>query len=156
MVETEALFSAVLDTTSDAVMVTDRAGIIRRINPAFEKLTGFASGTLVGKDARELFRDINDPEFCEELWEHGTAPRNYPSVRSKHSDGRAQVHALNMTPISDTAGQPSQFIAVILSESFQTDAATGETRRAKHPQCKTRQQVYRIAGNGPRPLHAGQ
>jgi diguanylate cyclase (GGDEF)-like protein/PAS domain S-box-containing protein len=132
MVETEALFSAVLDSTSDAVMVTDRDGIIRRINPAFEKLTGFVPSALLGKDARELFREINDPEFCEELWEQATAPRHYPSVRSKHADGRAQVHALSMTAINDNSGAPSQFVAVILSESFQTDAASGETRRVGH------------------------
>ena len=132
MVETEALFSAVLDATADAVMVTDRTGMIRRINPAFEKLTGFDPGALVGKDARTLFEDINDPEFCDGLWEETTSPRHYPSVRSKHSDGRAQVHALSMTSINDGSGNPSQFLAVILSDSFQTDAASGETRRVGH------------------------
>ena len=132
MVETEALFSAVLDATADAVMVTDRGGVIRRVNPAFEKLTGFEPNTLVGRDARELFSEINDSEFCEELWQQGETPRYYPSVRSKHADGRAQVHALSMTAITDDGGQPSQYVAVILSESFQTDAASGETRRVGH------------------------
>jgi diguanylate cyclase (GGDEF)-like protein/PAS domain S-box-containing protein len=132
MVEMEALFSAVLDATADAVMVTDRSGRIRRVNPAFEKLTGFDPATLVGRDARELFAEINDPEFCEDMWVQGEAPRYYPQVRSKHADGRAQVHALSMTSINDQAGKPSQFVAVILSESFQTDAATGETRRVGH------------------------
>jgi diguanylate cyclase (GGDEF)-like protein/PAS domain S-box-containing protein len=132
MVETEALFSAVLDATADAVMVTDRGGFIRRVNPAFEKLTGFEPGSLVGRDARALFADINDAEFCAELWEQGETPRYYPSVRSKHADGRAQVHALSMTAITDGTGKPSQFVAVILSESFQTDAASGETRRVGH------------------------
>ena len=112
-------------------MVTDKAGTIRRINPAFEKLAGFNPASLIGKDARELFSDINDAEFCEGLWEKG-ASRHYPSVRSKHADGRAQVHALSMTSINDGDSQPSQFVAVILSESFQTDAATGETRRVGH------------------------
>ncbi len=131
MVETEALFTAVLDATADAVMVTDRAGFIRRVNQAFGKLTGFDPALLVGRDARELFRDINDDEFCDELWNEG-APRHYPSVRSKHADGRAQVHALCMTSIRDDAGEASQFLAVILSESFQTDAVTGESRRVGH------------------------
>lgn len=132
MVEMEALFSAVLDATADAVMVTDRKGLIRRVNPAFEKLTGFDPAKLVGRDARELFADVNDDEFCAELWEEGEAPRYYPQVRSKHADGRAQVHALSMTSITDQSGEPSQFLAVILSESFQTDAASGETRRVGH------------------------
>ena len=67
MPEAEALFAAVLDATADAVMVTDRAGMICRINPAFHRLTGFGAEALVGRDARELFRDINSIEFCDEL-----------------------------------------------------------------------------------------
>ncbi len=129
MVETEALFSAVLDATADAVMVTDRTGVIRRINPAFEKLTWFDPSMLLGKDARELFSDINDDQFLGELWAEGAAPRHYPQVRSKHADGRAQVHALSMTSVNDAAGQPSQFVAVILSESLQGDINSTEARR---------------------------
>ena len=133
MVETEGLFSAVLDATADAVMVTDRSGVIRRVNLAFEKLTGFDPGVLIGRDARDLFRDINDAQFCDELWDDGGAPRHYPQVRSKHADGRAQVHALSMTAVIDTSGKPSQYVAVILSESFQTDAASGvKTRQIGH------------------------
>lgn len=129
MADAEALFAAVLDATADAVMVTDRAGMICRINPAFHKLTGFSSDALIGRDARDLFADINSEEFCSELWSEDPDSRFYPSIRSKHADGRAQVHALNMTPIRDAAGDPSRFVAVILSESFQSDAASGETRR---------------------------
>ncbi len=129
MSDPAALFAAVLDATSDAVLLTDRAGNIRDVNPAFNKLTGFAPGALIGKDARELFRDLNDAGFCDELWSDAPAPRHYASVRSKHADGRAQVHGLSMTPIRDDAGAPTDFLAVILSESFQTDAASGETRR---------------------------
>lgn len=129
MADSEALFAAVLDATADAVMVTDQAGMICRINPAFHRLTGFDGDALVGRDARELFAEINSADFCDELWTDGTEPRFYPSVRSKHADGRAQIHALNMTPIRDASGQPSRFLAVILSDSFQSDANSGETRR---------------------------
>ncbi len=132
MVETEALFSAVLDATADAVMVTDRAGMIRRVNLAFGKLTGFEPAALIGKDARELFSEINDTEFLGELWDEALTPRNYPKVRSKHADGRAQVHALSMTSVNDQNGQPSQFVAVILSDSFQTDAGGGQARQMGH------------------------
>jgi diguanylate cyclase len=130
--DAEALFTAMLDSTGDAVILTDRAGVIRRTNPAFHKLTGFAPGSLTGKDARELFRDLNDPEFCDQLWSGALEPRLYPSVRSKHADGRAQLHALSFTPIRDGDGEAGQYLAVILSESFQTDAGGGQTRRVGH------------------------
>jgi diguanylate cyclase (GGDEF)-like protein/PAS domain S-box-containing protein len=133
MAEPGRFFSAVLDATGDAVILTDRAGIIRQVNPAFHKLMGFAPGSLIGKDARELFADVNDAGFCDELWS-SEAPetRHYTAVRSKHSDGRAQVHGLSMTPIRDDHGGAADFLAVILSDSLQADAANGEVRRVGH------------------------
>ncbi len=43
--------------------------------------------------------------------------RFYPSMRPKHADGRAHLHALNMTPIRDTTGQPSRFVEAKLSKT---------------------------------------
>jgi diguanylate cyclase len=131
MTQPDALFQAVLDATSDAVMVTDRAGVIARVNPAFEKLTGHNRETLVGMNARDLFSEHNDEDFCNSLWAKRER-QHFESVRSKHADGKAQLHSLTMTPIHDAAGEPSQFVALILSETFQTDAASGTTRKVGH------------------------
>jgi diguanylate cyclase (GGDEF)-like protein/PAS domain S-box-containing protein len=127
----DALFQAVLETTSDAVMLTDRAGIIQRVNAAFEKLTGHPKSKLEGMNAADLFREYNDDEFCTGLW-RATERQHFDSVRSAHADGRAQLHSLTMTPVNDAAGEPSQFVAVILSETFQSDAASGGTRKVGH------------------------
>ncbi len=131
MPDIEALFDAMLSATSDAVMVTDQSGKIARVNGSFEKLTGFSSDQLAGEDARDLFKDFNDEEFCDALWAgDGDAVQQFDSVRSKHADGKAQLHGLSMTPILTDEGNPSQFLAVILSDSFQTDAESDSgTRR---------------------------
>lgn len=131
MTQPDALFQAVLDATSDAVMVTDRAGRIQRVNPAFEKLTGHARDKLEGMSASDLFREYNDDEFCSGLWTIKDR-QHFDSVRSQHANGRAQVHSLTMTPVKDATGEPSQYMALILSETFQTDASSGETRRVGH------------------------
>lgn len=130
MPETKALFEAMLEATSDAVMVTGENGKIVRVNSAFEQLTGYTSEALAGTDARALFQDFNDAQFCDALWSaNDNATQNYDSVRSKHADGKAQVHSLSMTPIVNEAGEPSQFLAVILSDTFQSDAESGASTR---------------------------
>ncbi|MBT6090800.1 MAG: EAL domain-containing protein [Rhodospirillaceae bacterium] len=131
MPDTEALFEAMLSATSDAVMVTDQSGKIARVNGSFEKLTGYSSEQLAGEDARDLFKDFNDDDFCDSLWAgDGDAVQQFDSVRSKNADGKAQLHGLSMTPILTENGDPSQFLAVILSDSFQSDAESdGGTRR---------------------------
>ncbi len=130
MPETTALLNAMLNATSDAIMVTDQDGKIARVNQAFERLTGYTGGDLSGKDARELFKDFNDEDFCNGLWASENADiQNYDSVRSKHADGKAQLHNLSVTPILNADNIPTQFLAVILSETFQSDAESGGTRR---------------------------
>ena len=133
MTATETLFAAVLDATTDAVMVTDRDGRIVQINPAFETLTGHSTDTLVGQDARTLFQDVNEPEVCDQLWSAEPEPKQFPTIRSKHADGHAQSHALDIRFIADGNGAPSQFLAVVLSNSIQdTNNKDGGGQRVGH------------------------
>lgn len=130
MSDSKALFEAMLSATSDAVMVTDQSGAIAQVNDAFERLTGYTRVELAGKNARTLFEDHNDADFCDGLWAQGNgAVQEYASVRSKHADGKAQVHSLSMTPVLKDDGSASQFLAVILSDTFQTDAESESTKK---------------------------
>ncbi|MEQ9447950.1 MAG: EAL domain-containing protein, partial [Rhodospirillaceae bacterium] len=79
-----------------------------------------------------LFAEVNEAELCEEIWSPHAEAKHFPSVRSKHADGSAQVHSLSMRSIADKTGTPSRYVAVILSDSFQSDAASGGTRRVGH------------------------
>lgn len=129
MPDSKALFEAMLSATSDAVMVTDQTGAIAQVNDAFERLTGYTRIELKGKDARTLFEDHNDAAFCDSLWAQNNGAQQYDSVRSKHADGKAQVHSLSMTPILQDDGSASQFLSVILSDTFQTDAESESTKK---------------------------
>ena len=122
MAETDALFEAMLNSTGDAVMITDDGGRIERVNRAFERMTGYRDSDLNGQDARDLFKDFNDEEFCESLWTDADEPMHFDSVRSKHADGKVQLHTLTMSPVRENGGDAKQFLALILSSTFQTDA----------------------------------
>lgn len=129
MPDTTALFEAMLTTTGDAVMITDDAGRIERVNPAFERLTGYREDDLSGQDARDLFRDFNDESFCESLWTDADTPMHFDSVRSKHADGKAQLHSLTISPVRANGGEAKQFLALIMSSTFQTDAESDDGGR---------------------------
>src|SRR5436190_7382240 len=45
----------------DAVFITDAAGLISRVNPAFEKLTSYSSIEVIGKDMSLLI--ANGPQI---------------------------------------------------------------------------------------------
>jgi len=43
-----------VEQSADLVMITDRGGAIEYVNPAFEALTGYSTGELMGKTPRIL------------------------------------------------------------------------------------------------------
>lgn len=66
------------------------------------------------------------------MWSAQSGPKRYQSIRSKHADGHAHTHALDIRSIEDTDGGPSQFLAVILSESIQDGTTTHDDRLVGH------------------------
>jgi sigma-B regulation protein RsbU (phosphoserine phosphatase) len=62
------LLSSVVETTADAVIVTDRGGRIEYVNPAFETATGFTRGEVLGRNPSLLKSGAHPPEFYADLW----------------------------------------------------------------------------------------
>ena len=52
--ERHQLLSKIVEDTADAVLVTDSAGNIEDVNPAFEEMTGFTRSEVLGKNPRLL------------------------------------------------------------------------------------------------------
>src|SRR5262249_10825292 len=66
--ERQRLLEAALKAAVDAVMITDRAGVIEWVNPAFTWLTGYALGEAVGQNPRMLKSGAHDDAFYSGLW----------------------------------------------------------------------------------------
>jgi PAS domain S-box-containing protein len=54
-----ASYEAALRSTADAVLVTDRNGLVKLINPAAEQLTGWSEHDAVGRPVTEVFRTVH-------------------------------------------------------------------------------------------------
>ena len=62
------LASLVYKNSSEAILVTDGAGTIVAINPAFTQLTGYSYEEVVGKQPDVLKSGRHDKEFYEAMW----------------------------------------------------------------------------------------
>lgn len=62
------LLSRAIQQTADSVMITDSAGIIEYVNPAFETITGFTQDEAVGKTPRIVKSGRQGAEFYNKLW----------------------------------------------------------------------------------------
>jgi sigma-B regulation protein RsbU (phosphoserine phosphatase) len=108
------LLSAVSEQTADAVIVTDRRGVIEYVNPAVEKMSGFAPAELIGKTPRVLRSGLHTSADYAAMW--GTLLKGEvfrgTLVNRKKTDGELYYSEQTITPITDAAGRVSRFVSV--------------------------------------------
>jgi len=120
------LQSAALNAAADAIVITDRAGVIQWVNPAFTQLSGYTAEEAIGKTHRDLVRSgTHAPAFYKELWETIMAGRTWHGeIINRRKDGRLYTEEQVVTPILDASGAIMHFIAIKedMTERLQLEA----------------------------------
>jgi PAS domain S-box-containing protein len=106
------LLSSIVEQTADTVVVTNREGVIEYINPALEKVTGYAKDDVLGKTPRVLKSGIHDEQFYRGLWDtilkgevfHG-------EITNRKKDGELLHETKTITPLRDAQGNITRFVA---------------------------------------------
>jgi PAS domain S-box-containing protein len=101
-----------IEQIGDAVVVTDTAGMIEYVNPAFEEITGYTREEVVGQTPRLLKSTAHDDQFYRDLWNtvlHGKTFR--AEFVNKRKDGSVYYEEKTITPVKDSTGRITHFIA---------------------------------------------
>ncbi len=102
-----------LDYTTDSIMITDRAGIILYVNPAFERLTGYTKAEALGHTPRLLKSGKHDQAFYQRLWEtilSGTV--FHAEFINKKKDDTLYYQEETITPVRASDGTVTHFVSV--------------------------------------------
>src|SRR5438445_11950939 len=92
-------------------MITDQAGLIEYVNPAFETLTGYASEEVVGNTVALLKSAEQAPEIYGELWATVLSGKVFRGTLANcKKNGDIFYLEKTITPISDTEGNITHFI----------------------------------------------
>src|ERR1041385_6350174 len=59
---------AAVEQAAEGIVITDAAGTIQYVNPAFTALTGYTREEAVGSNPRMLKSGKQGPEFYREMW----------------------------------------------------------------------------------------
>lgn len=99
---------------SEAVVLADRNGRITWVNPAFEKLCGYAPSEVLGKEPGKILQgEETDPETAREL---SVAVKEGLSLRTDilnyHKDGHSYWAKVSIAPIRNAADALLGFIAI--------------------------------------------
>ena len=107
------LKSSALEATANGTFITDRAGRIIWVNPAFSRMTGYEPADLIGRNPRMLKSGQHSRQFYEQLWDtvlHGRVWQG--ELVNKRKDGSCYIEEQTITPVYGASGQITHFIAV--------------------------------------------
>ncbi|ODN30645.1 sigma-54 interaction domain-containing protein [Fervidobacterium thailandense] len=122
--EIEAQLKAIIDSTNDAISVADENGIVRLVNKAYTKITGFTPEEVIGKPATV---DIAEGESIHMLISKTRTP--IYNARLKVGPAKKEV-IVNATPLF-VKGQFKGSVAVVhdVSEILQLTNELEEVKR---------------------------
>jgi PAS domain S-box-containing protein len=104
--------SAALNAAANAIVITDRAGNVDWVNPAFSDLTGYTAIEAIGKNTRDLLKSgRHDHVFYEALWKTVLSGQTWRGeIVNRRKDGSLYTEEQSITPVRDAHGEIRQFI----------------------------------------------
>jgi PAS domain S-box-containing protein len=66
--ESRARLTMAVEQAGESIVITDTRGAIQYVNPAFERVTGYARMEVLGRNPSVLKSGRHDAEFYAELW----------------------------------------------------------------------------------------
>ena len=107
------LLGAALATASNAVFIADRQGIIRWVNDAFTRLSGYSAREVIGNTPRFLKSGVHDQTYYQRLWATILSGQSFSSeTTERRKDGSLYTVRQTITPVRGHDGEVSHFISM--------------------------------------------
>ena len=104
---------AAVEQTPASIVISDEAGVIQYVNPAFERLTGYARSEAIGRRTSIVKSGRHPPEFYADLWATISAGRVWNGrIVNRGKDGRPFTEDCVIAPVKDAEGTIRNYVAV--------------------------------------------
>jgi PAS domain S-box-containing protein len=136
-----------LYVAANAVVITDREGVIEWVNPAFATVTGYTLEEVQGKHIRFLKSGRQDKAFYTNLWDTILSGESWHGrLVNKRKDGSLYTEEQTITPVRDDTGAIKNFIAIKqdVTELEQSEQLRLEQERLKVSLKKEQEQIALI------------
>ena len=121
-----------VDQSAESVILTDLAGTIEYVNPAFERISGYSSAEVLGRNPRILQGGRHDRAFYEVMWETLAAGRSWVGeIVNRRKDRSFYTEEAIISPIRDSAGTTTSYVAVKRDVTAERGAEAREAVRAR-------------------------
>jgi diguanylate cyclase (GGDEF)-like protein/PAS domain S-box-containing protein len=108
----EAAFRSYVEQCPDAVLVADPDGRIVYVNPAFERMTGYACDELAGRTPAALKSGLHEADFYRRLWSTLLAGQEFRALfANRRKNGEPYYEDKIIRPLFDAAGRITHFLS---------------------------------------------
>ncbi len=105
--------AAIIDQVDESIIITDRAGEIVYVNPAFERVTGYLRGEVIGKNPRILQSGKHPRSFYESMWKRLTSGKPWKGrLVNKRKDGTLFNEDASISPAFGPDGEITHYVGV--------------------------------------------
>lgn len=107
------LLGGAIESAANGVVISNLRGKIIWVNSAFEKMTGYDSGEVIGQNLNVLKSGKHQPAFYREMWE--TVIRGgvwKGELTNRRKNGTYYPEDMTITPVRNAAGKITHFIAI--------------------------------------------
>ena len=123
--EEELRIAAIAFESQSGMTVTDRHGVILRVNRAFTSLTGYAREEVLGKTLAILRSGRHSPEFYRQMWAT-ISEKGYwqGQIWNRRKNGRIYAEWLTITAVTASDGSVTHYVGTFsdITENSEAEA----------------------------------
>lgn len=105
------MLTAFLDS-GDAIVIADKDGIIRYVNPTYEKITGYSKEELVGKTPHMISSRLLSDKFYKDMWSKIVSGEVFKAeFINRRKNGDLYYQSETIAPVKDESGNMVGFVS---------------------------------------------
>ncbi|MFA7533143.1 MAG: diguanylate cyclase [Tissierellaceae bacterium] len=102
-----------IEQAAVSIVITDKDGDIQYVNPAFESITGYTFGEVIGGNPRILKSGLTTDDVFDNLWETISSGRPWKGeLINRRKDGSIYYEEARISPIIDENGEITNYLGV--------------------------------------------
>jgi len=138
------ILTQAVEQAGESILITNRAGVIEYVNPAFTRITGYAAAEAIGQTPSMLNSGNHDASFYESMWATIRAGDVWhDKIIDKRKDGSFFPSMLTISPLFDESGDKASYTHFV---GIQSDLSALEDMEQRFHQSQKMEAIGAMVG----------